>query len=405
MGLTAEEKRKIYEEERARIEAQSDIANSPHGKEQDHRASRVGLWILLIALLVVWRLYGPLVSVVMGLTGVSLWAIWDKAPWARSRKWKATAIVTAVPLLILTGNKIYLEINESRFNSALSSFERHLRAETLDQARKAFVAAERINPASPAVATARSRLESATRRVAQYRQGRSLLAQQKWEEAIVVLRPIKGYRDVSSLLLQAKYEAAKTAVAQGEWEKARNHLAGLPPGFREVPSLRTKISSGLTLLYGKYLVEAERALADGYRPARDPARTQWGRVADAKEALGRIDVSFLTPLQTKRYYRLKAETERREGAIAEVADRLTKRYLREQFSQEVERIFLDKGMDVRVILEGRDKTVIRLKWVLWSRPLVYQWGKNAELFGKFRQLGFERIIFDTGFGQRWWYDL
>lgn len=383
-------------------------------KDSQTFPSRLIILILVILGVFLWALekIGPRFWVISGAAAVVI-LTWWKGQWEKRRKMQISAVSAAAALVILAGWTGWLYVSDT------------LEARTLaNQAQAAeksgdYVKADNLykrllklrNRDSTAF-WARERINSLVQSQSAYQQGLNSLKTGQIENAIVAFKRVQSgtpwYEDSQARISRLAYEKGQQALRAGQFKDAIQGFKGVAQGSPTYSDAQESIRTTKTLLTTQYvgkLNEAEKALGDGYRPARDPAKTRWGRVADASDALADVDASYLTPAQQKRYFKLRAETDRRNQAIAEIAERVTNRYLREKFAGEVETLFLDKGMDVTVTIEGRDKNVMRLKWVLWSRPLVYQWGKNVELMGKLRELGFSRIIFDTGFNQRWWYDL
>jgi hypothetical protein len=82
-----------------------------------------------------------------------------------------------------------------------------------------------------------------------------------------------------------------------------------------------------------------------------------------------------------------------------------KRVLRDNLAKEIENGMLSEGYDVHVNATGSDHTVLYLKWVLASRPLVYQLSQKGEFFETARNLGFKRIEITDGYEQTWHWDL
>jgi RNA polymerase subunit RPABC4/transcription elongation factor Spt4 len=74
---------------------------------------------------------------------------------------------------------------------------------------------------------------------------------------------------------------------------------------------------------------------------------------------------------------------------------------RAKFAKEYERQLLDKGMDVYVSTQGKDKSVLRVKWVLVSRPLVYKMINDGSVMGNLRNLGFKKLIMTDGYDSSW----
>jgi hypothetical protein len=83
---------------------------------------------------------------------------------------------------------------------------------------------------------------------------------------------------------------------------------------------------------------------------------------------------------------------------------------RTSYAKEIERSFLQAGYDVSVAVSGPKATILRLRYVLFSRPLVYKlttdsYGKETGLLDTCRKLGFQKIIFTDGYEKTWSYSL
>lgn len=75
---------------------------------------------------------------------------------------------------------------------------------------------------------------------------------------------------------------------------------------------------------------------------------------------------------------------------------------RELFATKIlDRTFLTLGRDVGISVEGKQNTVLRLRWVLWSRVTIFQMQNDQEFMKSLRAIGFKRIIFETGYGYSW----
>jgi hypothetical protein len=82
---------------------------------------------------------------------------------------------------------------------------------------------------------------------------------------------------------------------------------------------------------------------------------------------------------------------------------------RELYSSATEEIFIKSGMDVKVTARGKDKTQLRIEYVLMSQPLVYKFQNEIKIGDQARAVGFKKIIFTNGFDssleQTWTVDL
>lgn len=146
------------------------------------------------------------------------------------------------------------------------------------------------------------------------------------------------------------------------------------------------------------LAEAKKALADGYSPNKDPMKTNWGKVAEARKQLEDIkpDVKEYAEAQ-----KLMKEVERREAEI----NRMSQMVARDIVAGQMEKKLLSEGMDATVTVAGPEKTTITFKYVLFSRPLVYKLTNETEFLQNMRDAGFRKVIFTDGYYNTWTYDL
>jgi hypothetical protein len=146
------------------------------------------------------------------------------------------------------------------------------------------------------------------------------------------------------------------------------------------------------------LSEAKKALLDGYKPSKDPMKTNWGRVRVARENLEAIQVSDKEYAEAQR---LLHEVQRRETEI----ERTSKIAARILLAAQAERNYLDKGMDVSLTLSGPEKKIIKFKYVLMSRPMVHQLTNDEGFMSTLRGAGFKSIIFTDGYFNTWTQEL
>lgn len=158
-----------------------------------------------------------------------------------------------------------------------------------------------------------------------------------------------------------------------------------------------------------HLTMAKQALADRRDPKKDildyKMAIQWGRVVDARIHLAAIpkDAEEFAAAQ-----KLLKEVSRRDKELKKAAEAATRRMMiarREALADKMETVFLASGMDVTVKLSGEDKTTIRLVYVLWSRPLIYQFVTTGDLTKNLRNAGFKKLIFDDKYEKAWTLDL
>lgn len=78
---------------------------------------------------------------------------------------------------------------------------------------------------------------------------------------------------------------------------------------------------------------------------------------------------------------------------------------REKLADEIERNFLSQGMDVYIHLSGSKKTVIKLEYVLFSRPLIYKIANETNFLQNLREAGFKKVIFNDKYKTSLTYNL
>lgn len=154
-----------------------------------------------------------------------------------------------------------------------------------------------------------------------------------------------------------------------------------------------------------HLIEARKALMDGYKPDEDPFKTSWGRVYDARIHLEAIKQDSPEYAEAQR---LMDEVMRREAEMERASVIQTQKYLkkqREEVMGKLERYFVGKDMYVHVELEGEEVTILRMEYMFWSRPLVYQVVNGTGFLPALKNLGFKKVIFDATHDYSWTYDL
>jgi hypothetical protein len=150
----------------------------------------------------------------------------------------------------------------------------------------------------------------------------------------------------------------------------------------------------------EHLAEAQKAL-DEWKPNKDPMKTSWGRVNDAKKHLMAIPQN--TPESAKKEKLLK-EVLRREKEIQKAAKIVAEKVMiqqRKDFAKKYEMSLLDKGMDTAVSTLGKNYSILQIKWVLMNRPLVYKFINDEAAMSNLKKMGFKRIVFTDGYNKTW----
>ncbi len=100
--------------------------------------------------------------------------------------------------------------------------------------------------------------------------------------------------------------------------------------------------------------------------------------------------------------KLEQLEEKRKKEWAEI-DRKREISAREKFAYEYEKKLLEEGMDVYVRAQGKDKTTLYLKYVLFSRPLIYNLVNDSNFSNLVTSNGFKKVIFTDGYDSTWTY--
>jgi hypothetical protein len=152
-------------------------------------------------------------------------------------------------------------------------------------------------------------------------------------------------------------------------------------------------------------------------PSAEQKMTPADHLVAAKEALkqgdtitARTQLSFI-PEGSKEFteaQKLKMKVAERkieiakEGALIRDKELKAKRIL---YASNLENLYLDKGYDITVKVEGKDASILKMKWVLTSRPVVHKLTKDPDLIRAWRDMGFKKVVFTDGYRSTWYVDL
>ncbi|HVN95243.1 MAG TPA: hypothetical protein VMT62_02340 [Syntrophorhabdaceae bacterium] len=153
----------------------------------------------------------------------------------------------------------------------------------------------------------------------------------------------------------------------------------------------------------EHLKEAKKALADGYRPNRDPMKAAWGRVAQAERHLRAIDSRSKAYGEARSLMKVVAT---RKKAIEKVSAALAKRLMirqREMLTDEFEFFYLSRGMDARIVLTGPEKAHLRMECPHLSEAFVHRMVNDTDFLVYLGRAGFVRVTLGDGEGFVWTY--
>lgn len=173
------------------------------------------------------------------------------------------------------------------------------------------------------------------------------------------------------------------------------------PPTKNTPSLPTK---PVILTSAEHLAQAKKALGEA-KPNKDPLKASYGRTTDAKRHLAAIQPG---DKEFEESQNLKREVEKREKEIDRISKIIAINLMieqREAMAKRLEQNYLKKGLDVYISLNGKDKSTMKLKYVLFSRPLIHNLINDSEFTGSLRTAGFTKVIFTDGYDNTWTVDL
>lgn len=127
----------------------------------------------------------------------------------------------------------------------------------------------------------------------------------------------------------------------------------------------------------------------------------------ARTLLRRVEVAPGSAAE-KRKTTLDQQVARHERTLEQRAARAlaaAKLDLRKSYARDLERRFLDDGMNIRVVTRGNDHTTLRITYVLVDRVWAHQMSKNGEMFSTLRQMGFKRLELRDGYDESYYWDL
>ena len=128
----------------------------------------------------------------------------------------------------------------------------------------------------------------------------------------------------------------------------------------------------------------------------DAAKSEFA-VRSAAKSLEHLNAIPSTALEHKEAQKLRSKVD----ALVKEQDEKMQLQSREAFVDFAERHFLDAGFDMHVSLSGQNKTTVTFKYVLMSRPTVYQITKDGGFMDQLRSRGFRKVIFTDGYDESW----
>jgi hypothetical protein len=146
----------------------------------------------------------------------------------------------------------------------------------------------------------------------------------------------------------------------------------------------------------EHLQEARKALADGYKPNKNPIKTIWGRVSDARRHLSTINERAK---EYKEAQQLMNEVRLRMEGIEKVSTALARRLMmkqREMVADEFEFLYLAKGFDARITLSGPDKSYLKMECPPLTEAFILKMVQDTDLLLYLERAGFRKVTLGDG---------
>lgn len=147
-------------------------------------------------------------------------------------------------------------------------------------------------------------------------------------------------------------------------------------------------------LAGQHIAKAKKLAAQGRSDMKAAPKFGWSIAQPAfAEARDELDLAASLGAEGSELTRLRKEYE----AAIEKGNCDAGRILREQMTPQLDKHFLENGMDVGIRISGECGTKITFTWSLWSRPAVYKL-QDSDFVKQLHAAGFKHLVFDTGYG-------
>jgi hypothetical protein len=188
-------------------------------------------------------------------------------------------------------------------------------------------------------------------------------------------------------------------------EFLENLAPSMDPAPMRIPGETGSKKSFPRLSPAEHLDEAINALADGYYVDRNPTRTVWGRIGDAKRHLDAIEPGTIQYAPARHLLR---EALSRQKQMENVSMHVTNQIIvrqREMMAHELEQYYLTRGILVDVELGGPEKTAIKLTGSAFCDATIDRIVDGSNFFDHLKQAGFKRVVLGDNDESVWSYNL
>jgi len=173
----------------------------------------------------------------------------------------------------------------------------------------------------------------------------------------------------------------------------------LLPEEARLPELKSNVSQPERFLQKtpqEHLKEAKQALAEGFKPHKNPLKTIWGRVSVARLHLNAIKKRSKEYEEAQRLLEeVQSRTEGMEKASLALTHHLMIRQ-REMVGEEFELYCLAKNLDARIVLTGSDKSHLRIECTLFGETFIQRMVQDSDLLLHLEKAGFKKVTLGDG---------
>ena len=186
---------------------------------------------------------------------------------------------------------------------------------------------------------------------------------------------------------------AKKLIDEGNSDVAIGNLQMIEFGSKEYPEAQELLKQELFRGAKKLLKEKPKYATD------DNSGTYLWQAASKLEFIKKGDKEYPEAQNL-----LKHIHARQKIILEKTAAETDKRMAttRKEYAKELEFNFLDKlHMDTTVTVSGKNNTIIKIKWILWTRVTVYEFFKDGKIESTWRSMGFKKYILTDGYRWTW----
>jgi hypothetical protein len=123
-------------------------------------------------------------------------------------------------------------------------------------------------------------------------------------------------------------------------------------------------------------------------------------VQKAEEAKSKTDDTTGAEKLIAALEKKKGQAERKLEAEMKKQQEQKEQLARELYAATLQEHYYDEGLDIKVSVEGKDSTTLRLKYVLFTDVWIHHFKKSPQIQEQ-AALGFKKVILSDGFRKKW----